>query len=164
MKKTSQKNGTTVGLSSDQLNQAMQELTDIFERAVCQFVLLDETARSIVKDGKVKGKRLDIGVKWNHLTVEVLSTLNSVLTELKLFGDDYFAIAEKSWGTRKFEPVRDKLKGLLFTTPNGTEVKVKILRRDNKCLNNLDNIVYNFDDFLIPNPFDHYYKVRGLLR
>lgn len=165
MNKTLKKNGKTPGQTFE-LNQAMQELTDIFERATCQFILLGETARSILKDGSVKGDKLEVGIKWTQLTQEVLSALNSVLPEKGLWIDlgDGGETPERNCGTKVFAKLRDRVKKMVFMTPNGTRVEVKVIKRKSRYLKHLDRIVYNFDDFLIPNPFDDYYKVRGFLK
>ena len=117
--KTSKKNGKKAGesFSTEQLDSALMLVVDTFERASCQFFLLDETAKSIVKDGSLKGGAIKVGVKISSLTKEALSALNAVLDELfiEVDGDgrnidSQWLTANKSWGTNRFEELRNKVK------------------------------------------------------
>lgn len=134
------KDQKTIGWTSEELNAALLQVADYFERAVCPFLLLDETARSVKVDSQVKGKRIDIGVKRKHLARSTGGILRMLIKDL----DE----GEKVW---KFK-VKD------------VPVKMKILERESKYTTNPDGVVYRFDDYFVPNPFEGYWKVRGLIR
>lgn len=149
-------------MSSERMDGALMALFDIFERASCPFILLGETARSIVKDGKLKGEKLEVGVTYKHATKEVFSALNTVVEQMALDLDDGWEDQESGWGTRKFEEKRDKVKTIEFRA-NHIPVVIKVIRKKSKYFSNPDSIVYNFDDYKVPNPFNSYWKVRGII-
>jgi hypothetical protein len=166
---TSKKNGKKAGKSSskiysrEHLDRALIGVLDIFERASCPFFLLGETARSIVEDGALDGSEIEIGIKAQHATKEALSALNTVLSDLELLIANNWEIQDKGWGTGHFIETRNTAKKLRFMSED-VPVTVKIIRKKYSFLEYLDNVVYAFDDYKVPNPFDKYYKVRGIIK
>ena len=162
--KTSTKSGKKVGksFSSDKLDAALMSLFDVFEKAACPFFLLGETARSILKDGKLNGEYLEVGIYDRWATAEVLSALNTVVNLLALETDEGWENQERGWGAKVFREKRDKVITIEFRVDD-VPVVVRVVKKKSKYFSNLDSVVYNFDDYKIPNPFDSYYKVRGLI-
>jgi len=128
------------GLTSDKLDASLMQLSTWFEGAVCPFILLGETARSVKKDNRVQGSKIEIGVREKHLARSTGGMLRDLIKDIKEF--------ENEW---RFESA-------------DVPVVMKILRRKNKYIVNPDTVVYNFDDYLLPNPFAGYWKTRGLIR
>ena len=133
------KNTKKNGLTYEELNAGLMQLASWFEGAVCPFILLGETAKS-VKNNYVTGNKLEIGVRQKHLARSTGGILRMLIKDIKESADKW-----------EFEAM-------------GIPVVMKVLHRNNKYITNPNSIVYNFDDYLIPNPFEGYWKTRGLIR
>lgn len=126
-----------------ELMRALYDVQDILERALCPFVLLQDTAQSIKERGYLAGDGVYVGVQKKHVTKQVLSTIKFYLdhskrgTEIREDGFDYEV--------------------------NGVPVHVKFITRKYKFLENLDFRFYMANEYRIPNPWDEYYRVRNLV-
>jgi hypothetical protein len=129
-----------------QLHDALFGALDLMERAICPFVLLKETAykcresSSSIDFDLVGLKQIDLGIKVNQLTKEVLSTFETYAKEYRNDGTDISFIC------------------------NGVPVVVRIIHRNYQVFNNPDTIFYKVEEFKIPNPFDKYWEMRGFIR
>lgn len=149
MQTTLNNNGNGQSLSNQQtinvwdIGVAMRDLYDTLERAMLPGVLLGDVAYQIKVEGKdglanpVHVTKLEWGFPKKNLTAEVKS----------LF---------KTWQFRETE------QGYEYEM-NGVPVKVKVYG-NYAFLNNTDNVFYGADDFKIPNPFNKYWKARGLIK
>lgn len=109
-----------------------------FESAMCRFVLLGETLRSIRENDQLEGKKLELGMFSNTLTPEVVS----------LF---------KQWGLK----IGDKA---ITTKIGNVPVEIKIIKRKYKFMEYLDFVWYKIGQFETPNPWRNAYKAKGLIK
>ena len=132
------------GLTDDQLSEALFKIEDTFQRMLCPFFLLGETAQSIrdsyVGSEKLTGRKIEIGVQRKYLTKEALITLDSYETGKEKTGFGF---------------------KLLF---KDIPIEVRIIERKYSFLKNLDKRFYRTSEYLLPNPFEAYWKVRGIIR
>lgn len=145
MTKSKEDKSSTTQINPGDLDRAIRRLFDTFDRLMCPIFLLGQTARD-VKDaplnldgGLLTGDKITAGVHRKSLTKEVWSTLRTIEK------------VEEDGNLIKFEHL-------------GVPIEVKIIDKKWKFLNNLDNKPYLVDDFLLPNPFEAYWKARGLVR
>lgn len=139
-----------VELTTDQLNEVLYHLEDILGRALLPFVLLKETARSIIQDNALKGDSLIVGVKAAELTEDAKSTLRTLASDtydLRM-GMDNFTETETS----------------ISWTHKGIPVEIQIIKRDYNFFRNPDFTFYMGEQYSVPNPFDKYYKGRFLIK
>lgn len=141
LKKTNMKES---GKKTEALEKALQHVEDMFDRCVCPFFLLGETLRSITQDNQIKGNKVELGVKVKQLTPEVLVTFTSPDFSTNL--TDFIH--------------NDKM---LSYKVEGVSVEIKIIHKKFKCLDNLDSLLYKWGDYLIPNPLEDYWKVKGFI-
>lgn len=135
----SQMNGQD-NFTNEQLRLALYDVQDILERALCPFVLLDETAKSLMESEVLKGDGIYIGVEKRYITPEVVSTLKMYLkdTELTDKGFDY------KW--------------------NDVPVHVKFIYNKYQFFTNLDFRFYMANQYYLPNPWKEYWKSRSLIQ
>jgi hypothetical protein len=125
---------------------ALYDIQDILERAQCPYVLLKDTARSIVDKQKLEGDGIYIGVMKKDVNETALSTIKFYLTgvrdprttELRENGFDY------EW--------------------NGVPVHVKFIERKYKFFKNPDFRFYMANNYSIPNPFENYWTARFIIK
>lgn len=123
-------------LKCEDLEKALDNLNDIFGRAMCEFMLLGETGHSVFYEEGLCGTALEIGVKQTSLSQYAISTLKQLIP---------------SFGTAP-EPSS-------FTI--GTiPVVMYILRRDSDVFKYPDQRFYGQEIYKLPNPFVKYYKNR----
>lgn len=125
------------------LMKALYDIQDILERALCPFVVLKETAQSLVEGNGLKGDGVYIGIMKRNITKEALSTIKFYLAqsrnvEIRDDGFDY------EW--------------------NSVPVHVKFISRTYKFLENQDFKFYMANEYKIPNPFSDYWKARNLVQ
>lgn len=125
---------------------ALYDIQDILERAQCPYVLLKDTARSIVDKMKLEGDGIYIGVMKKDVNRMALSTIKFYLsgvrdprtTEVREDGFDYV------W--------------------NGVPVYVKFIERKYNFFKNPDFAWYMANNYSIPNPFENYWKARFIIK
>lgn len=131
-----QKTGKQDTFPSPQSREAMMLLEELFERCLCPFLLLGETAKQIYKnpDGEIHLSKIECGVKKNHWTPSTRSIFDLVISEVCQVDNT-----------------------LLFTI-NGIPVEMKIIQNDYPFLEFPDMHHYYVGEFMLPNPFDSYLK------
>lgn len=157
-KKSSGKAGSSFSLPV--LNEALMTLWDEFVRFSCRFYLLGETARSVKQDKELKGEKIELGVTGHQLTREVLSFMTSYFDPIEIKIDDKWLAMSKNMGSVFFDDKRDSITHIRFNVKT-VPVEVKVVRKLTDYFKHPDMILYNFDEFNIPNPFNKYFKVRG---
>jgi len=130
-------------LKCEDMEKALDQLHDYFNRAMCNFLLLGETAHAAYYREGLEGTAIEIGVKPTSLSQYAFSTLKTLI--------DGFGTA--------VDPVVGTCNSTMFNL--GTiPVKMFILRRDSDVFHNPDTVFYDMNDYKIPNPFVKYYKNR----
>ena len=127
------------------LDDALRHADDVFDRANINFFLAGETAIQVMD-----GKKLDLlpeislGLRmtdWGEIQQRLFLTTMEYL--------------EEDWKKTK--------DGFEFAK-GAVPIRVKVMKKHNKFFNNLDNVFYDFTQFLVPNQFKTYRKMRNLMR
>ena len=128
------------GASLDSKNKALFWLDDLMARCVldAKYVLLGETAKAIREDKDLPDV-LEAGLDQRYLTKEVMSTLKTYVPG-------------------------DFTEAGFVTESEGVPVHFKFIKRKFAFLQNPDIRFYGPEEYQIPNPFDGYWKSRGLVQ
>lgn len=119
------------------LDKTMDDVIEIL-RTFFPLILAGDTAGSIVYNLPPKEDKVTFQIRHTNWTKFAKNMLLTVLPQA--------VITDKNI-TFEF---------------NKTPVEIKIVKRD-KYIKNPDMIFYKFENYLIPNPFDKYWKARGLV-
>ena len=130
-------------MSDYNIERALYDVEDLFQRTLVPFLLLGETARSIKNGEFVGGTAIEIGVKVGDLIPEALRTINS--------------FSNFDGGFNKTEL------GYEYVS-HGFPVKITIINKHYKFLENPEFVFYGPAEYRIPNPFIDYWKVKQLVR
>lgn len=146
-KQESHKAMQTSGFNPLDVDEALRWVDDTFKRMLCPYVLLGQTARDIVDapptvdGGHLTSNEVEVGVEKKNLTKEVLSTLKVLIPDIELGKD----------GNYRFEY-------------SGVPVLIRVIEKKYKYLKTTDIKFYLADEYRIPNPFEDYWKARGLIK
>ena len=124
-----------------ELMRALYDVQDILERALCQYILLGTTAKSLVEGERLTGDGIYLGVLRRYLTKQVMSTMRIYLPkefEIREDGFDY-----------KFGDV---------------PIHVKFIDQQYDFFKYLDFRFYMANQYYFPNPFEKYWQARGLIK
>lgn len=130
---------------SDKL-MAIQDIYDIQEKTNIPFIILGDLAKTIKdKIDYYDGEKIEFGFKASALVPEIRS----------LF---------KTWG---FEETEYGYK-YNFTPPIKWDIKIPVeihcFKRHYTFFDNPDIGFFGVDEYRLPNPFDIYWKVRGVIQ
>ena len=139
------------GLSVMVLNKALREVYDLFESLNLKPLLLGETAKS-VKNKYVTGDKIIVGIKALELTRNARSI---IMTRLR----KYFERGISK--TMLFEPDESNLISYDFA---GVPIEIKVIQRKYSFFKHPDQIMYNFDEFLLPNPIERYLRAQYIVK
>jgi hypothetical protein len=123
-------------------NDALYYTEDLLNRAFIQFVLLGDTAKTLIEgfhtdlDGQI-----DIGILNKDYTESGKRVLLSVLP-------------------RDSKVTKKEISFVYGEIP----VKIKIIHKNYQFFENPEHIIHKISDFCVPNPFDKYYKTRNLIQ
>jgi hypothetical protein len=123
-------------------NDALYYTEDLLNRAFIQFVLLGDTAKTLIEgfhtdlDGQI-----DIGILNKDYTESGKRVLLSVLP-------------------RDSKVTKKEISFVYGEIP----VKIKIIHKNYQFFENPEHIIHKISDFCVPNPFDRYYKSRNLIQ
>ena len=129
-----------VKFNHEQLYTALMDAEDLMDRLLTPYFLLGETANAVKHDLSLEGDGIDIGIRDKSLTQYVYSILDS----------------EKGL---KQEDVENGFEYLV----SGVPVRVKIYTRNYPFFSYPDFKTYLYGNYQLANPFDMYWKVRGLI-
>jgi hypothetical protein len=134
--------GSGSRMSDYDIEKALFDVEDLLGRVLVPFILLGETARSI-KDGEILGgTAVDIGIRELELNKSALRTIKTFYFE---------------GGFNKTE------RGYEYTS-HGIPVRIHVLNKKWKFLENPEQVFYGPATYLVPNPFKDYWKARHLVR
>ena len=143
-------------LTLEQLNAALRAIYDLWDLwGRWPFLLLGDTAKG-AKEGKLYGNKIEIGIKKNELVKPVLDGIKVYIeNEMDRGRCDYKEIDNNcikfTWKLNKSDPV-------------AVPIELKIIHRHYQFFKFPDTVVYNFDEFRIPNPLSKYLKARYIIR
>lgn len=127
-------------LDVSKLDDALYSVADTLQRCSIKFVLLGDTAFSIYHNLLPKYNKINLGVKKQELSQFALSMLPVFIPGIEI-GDHKI----------KFDY-------------QGIPVEIRIIYKDYPFFDNPQTITFKFDDYLLPNPFDKYWKVYRLIQ
>ena len=119
---------------------ALHDIEDLMDRMLCPFILLGTTAKSCIEMVDLTGDKIEVGVKAKQFTKEITESI-------KVYKP------EAVWNDN----------GISYKV-DGLPVYIKIIHRNYKFFEYLDQRVYQYGDYWIPNPFYKYWKARFLIQ
>lgn len=136
--------------TTDQLNEALYHLVDVCDRCLIPFVLLNETARSIIQDNSLKGERVSIGVREADMTGGAKSTLKTLAS----------STYDINLGIKDFEELDN---GYMWNY-KGIPISIQVIKRTYGFITNPDYTFYWGEQYNVPNPFAKYWQTRSLVK
>ena len=126
-------------------NDALYRVEDLLNRSFVQFVLLGNTAKTIIDNF---GTDLDdgditLGVLRKHYTKSGASILKALLP-------------------RNAEYSKNKIEFKFKDCDSN--IVIKIIDRNYAFFKNPDMVIHKISDFRVPNPFSKYWKTRNLIQ
>lgn len=140
---------TKKSFSHEQLNGALMATQDLMERlGGCPFYPLKDISKIIYEnaDGKLSGDGIYIGVPQREFTKQRISMFRTLEEALK------YKIEESD----DHKDFKIELQGV--------PIYIKLITRNYKFFKNPDIKFWGVTEFLMPNPFDEYWKARGIVR
>lgn len=136
-------------LDPNKVNETLLFIHDLFDRSQVPLLALKDTAKQIreTQDGLSPNLQLtaiELGVLRKDLTQSGTPMLEGLFKM-------YNVNPEWTEGLIKFER-------------NGVPVFIKIVNRKYAFFQNLQKAYYRTCEFVIPNPFDNYYKARFIIK
>lgn len=125
----------------DELHEALLKAEDILDRALCPFILIDETAKQLLTESPTLDlPEISIAVMKKHWTPEVKSIVMMYQKDIEL----------------------NKVNAMFKV--GVVPVVIWVIERDYSFFQNPDTRWYYQTQFRIPNPFRQYWKDRDLIR
>lgn len=135
---------TKKSLSINELNEALFDFEGLMERSQTPFYLLKETGRSIKKELQLQGDKVYVGVRKLQVTPLFLSVLKEYVIDVN--------------------PTYEETKTGFKYEYKGVPVEVTYITRKYHFISHPDSVYYWGESYLLPNPFDTYYKSRFIVR
>jgi hypothetical protein len=125
----------------EQLYKALIDSYDLMRRVLLEniYIAAGDTAKNIYNGMLLSGDGLDFIIEKKYITLEVLSTLREYATPS----------ADENGFTYIFEKV---------------PVRFKFIEKKYPFFEYPDTKMYQYEMFKIANPFQEYWKVRGLIQ
>ena len=133
------KNGQN--FNSDQLYEALRNVEDLMDRLLTPYFLLKKTAYDVKHDRYLEGDGIDVGIRSTAFTQYMYDILK------EFFG---------------FTP-EEVNKGFEYKVGE-VPVRIKVYFRNYHFFKYPDTKVYQYGTYLLPNPWDIYWKSRFLIR
>ena len=133
------------GKSPEELDKALLFVDDLLDRMLCPYMLAGRTLKSILK-GQINGNGINVLVLRKHFGREARSVLGSCMSMIYK------------------KPEIKEEDGCLKLDYEGVPIEIKIIDRKYEFLKQPDMLFYKYDMFKIPNPWQSYWRVRGILK
>ena len=127
--------------SHQDLHLAFVNVEDLMDRLLTPYILLGKTADAVKFGRELEGDGIDIGIKQTSLTQYFCSIVDS---ELHL----------------KREDIENGFEYMVGQVP----VRIKVYKLDYQFFKFPDTKVYLYGTYLLPNPYEKYWKARDLIR
>lgn len=126
---------------SGRLNRGIEGVTDLMERGLVEdnILLLGDTARAVVDGKPLYGDCLEVGIERRYVTPLVASVF------------------------KQFMGAEDPYHSFTFNIGK-VPVKVKVIQRVYGFFKNKSAVNYDYRWFLVPNPFEKYWKARHIVQ
>lgn len=137
--------------TSEQLDNALYNATDILGRCLLKYILLGDTARDVKAGPETlhQSNCILIGVEKKQLVPEVMSNLRTFANNRDL-----------NYGMEDYVETPD----LITWKHMGVPIRIQVIHNRYKFLDHPDTKFYRLEEYLIPNPFDSYWKARFLIK
>ena len=140
------KDGKSAPWGTEDMRNAMRDIADMSEKTMINFFMLGDIAKAVhERDDMIITDKIEIGMKANGLTPEILSLFNTWGFEPTKYGYKYYYTPPLKWDIM-------------------IPVEIHVIKRNYKFFENLDFGFYAVDTFHIPNPFEKYWKARFLIK
>lgn len=145
-KKQSLTNGEPFSLT--QLDNALRDVFDLLDDCSLETIVLGDTALG-VRQNKLFGDKITVGIKNSHLTRNVKSIINMRMAHMLKH--------------HMTNPIEWDDNHILYSF-GGVPIEIKIIHRNYAWFKNMDLLTYFYDNYRIPNPFDKYFKARFIVQ
>ena len=131
----------TKEFSVDELNKALFDFEDLMERCLTPFYVMGDSGMGIKEGFLLRGDKVEVGVKASELTDMVLSTIET------------YKVVKLDKEQKKWTYYVDEV-----------PVEVTIIHRDYNFFKHPESKFYWGGNYLLPNPYDKYYKSRFIIK
>lgn len=131
---------TGLAFDSDQQLIALRDVEDLVDRSLAPMILLRDTAASLVNNGQLDCQEICVGIRTGQLTREVLSVFETYKPEME----------ETDWGWR-------------YKSADGMPISIQKLHKNYEFFRQPDFVFFWGGTYLVPNPFDKYWKTRFIV-
>lgn len=118
--------------------KGLYDFEDTMESAMSPFFVLGDTADSVKHQKPLAGDGVYVGIFKRHMDTRIV---NEILT---------------AHVKRSLEEIKDGFEYLVGEVP----VKVQVITGDYEFLNYPDHVIYEYGDYLVPNPWDEYWQKK----
>ena len=128
--------------SSGKLAEALFTIEDLMDQLLTSYFLHEMTAWHVKHNELLSGDGIDVLIRDTACTQYVYDILADRL---------------------KLTPEQVK-NGFEYNAVNGVPIRIKVYKRNYQFFKYPDHVVYNFGTYQIANPFELYWKSRGLIQ
>ena len=132
---------TADSLPYDALTEVLEYTRNMFEACQVPLLLLQQTGYQAKIGQGISGTAINTGVMRHNLTEFQFPMLKSIMPTNTVY-----------------EPNK------ITFVRNNVPVFIKIINRNYKFLQNPDTVLWQYEAFQVPNPWDDYYRVRYLIK
>lgn len=130
----------------DDKSMAIQDVYDMQEKTQINFIILGDLARTIRdRQSYFDGDKIEVGFHVNNLVPEIKSLFATWGFEETKYGYKYYFTPPIKWDIK-------------------IPVEIHIFHKKYPFFENPDIGWFGVDDYRLPNPFEAYWKMRGLIR
>lgn len=121
--------------TSEQLEGALMFAMDAFLDAGMEFFVMGGTAENMYKNEWLTGNKIELGMKKTEAMPGPLDILKIANPSIDI-------------GDRK-----------IIMEYEGVPIEVKIIKKHYRVLDNLDTVMYAYEQFFLPNPFEAFLRM-----
>lgn len=137
--------------SSEELRPAMMFVWDIFDRGQIKYFMLGEIAKQLKEgdentENTLIADQIEVGCMRGNLTYALYSLFREMLPE----------------GFEEIKTAKGDLKKITFEYSN-VPVVIRVFDKDYGVFGDLDVKFYDRECVFIPNPFDRYWQIKGII-
>lgn len=125
--------------NTEKLDNALFYAFDLFQACMLNFFPMNNTAYQMINNQRLAGEKVQLGVRQKDLA----PTTRSIL-KIAHPGID----------------IQDKK---IIIIHEGIEIEVRIIKKHYRVLDNLDQIIYAYETFWIPNPIDSFMRMTRFM-
>lgn len=140
MTETPSKNSSQDEYTTQQLDVALAYVEELMERTQCPYVLLTHTAKAVKDNELLSGPYVHIGVTEKHFGPYTRQLFNIVDPVVEVDGNDW------------------------MIKTSGAPIRLQLINKDYQFFKNPDQVFYNYAQYPLPNPFEKYWKAKGLIK